>query len=248
MNNFYFSFEDITLSSVVKQIKKFLIHSISYKFINIGLERFSIKITNIINSCIKNSTFPSKMKNEIIKPIYKAGCHKSIQNYRPISILPNLSKVFERHLANNIKDYIYSNNLLYNRQYGFRTNHSTSTCFLDLVNAISNCLDRGNNCIVIFLDMSKAFDLVCHKILLSKLANQFFFSESSVLLINSCLSKQMQATKIDSSLSEFQQLSCGVPQGSILGPLLFSIMINDIAKLPLLSQLYLYADDITLIL
>ena len=126
-------------------------------------------LSRIINMCIDSATFPDKMKIAKVCPIYKSGSKDEFTNYRPISILPSFSKVFERIIANRITSYIEKNDILAKSQYGFRKKHSTYMAIMQLYEKVSEAIDKNEYCVGIFIDLSKAFDTINHDILLQKL-------------------------------------------------------------------------------
>lgn len=208
-------------------------------------DEISGPLTLIINQSLKYGVFPEKLKIAKVTPIYKGNDSSHPQNYRPISILPTISKVFEKLMHQQINNYFTSHNLLNNKQYGFRDKHSTEFSAIELVDKILHQLDVGNAPLNIYLDLSKAFDTIDHVILLQKL--QFYgFTECSIKLIHSYLNNRKQCVEINSIKSEFLTIVKGVPQGSILGPLLFLIYMNDFPKASSHFDFILYADDTTL--
>ena len=160
-------------------------------------------------------------------PVFKKGNPELIDNYRPISILPAISKVFEKVIYHQLFNYLTSNNLLYPSQYGFRANHSTEQASIELIDRILNLMENNDVPFSIFIDLSKAFDTLNHEILLRKLSF-YGLDDVSLNLFQSYLSNRKQFVSFDGTQSEYGCITTGVPQGSILGPLLFIIYINDI--------------------
>lgn len=204
-------------------------------------------LTFIINSGLTKSIFPDAWKVAIISPIPKIPNPSTVSDFRPISILPTLSKVFERIIHVQINSFIAKHNLLDEHQSGFRANHSTTTAMLKVTDDITFNIEGDKVGVLVLLDFSKAFDKVDHVMLLSKLRNEFNFSKSACLLINSYLNLRQQFVKYDDKLSDNIFVTSGVPQGSILGPILFSLYINQICRV--IEQTgnisyHLFADDL----
>ena len=197
----------------------------------------------LINNCLKRFQFPDIYKLGIVSPIFKKGDQTCPGNYRPISSLPVLSKVFEYTLSEQIKSYLNENGLLSNRQFGFRTGVSTTQMLHFVLDKISLYLDKKGSRFVALasLDIKKAFDTVDHSLLVAKLSNFFNFNHDAATLIRSYLSNRTQCMKVDNFISEPLPITKGVPQGSILGPLLFSLMVSDM--LDSYDFAFSYADD-----
>ncbi len=194
---------------------------------------------------INTGIFPDMLKIAKIIPIYKKDDETQLTNYRPISLLPTISKIFEKVIFKQLYKFFKNNNLFYNSQYGFREGHSTEFAAIELVDKITVEMDNMNSPINIFLDLSKAFDMLNHEILISKL-EYYGLHGLSIELVKSYLSNRKQYVEIEESDSDMLSLTIGVPQGSILGPLLFIIYINDIAHASKLFDFIIYADDTTL--
>ena len=182
------------------------------------------------------------MKIARVIPLFKAGDQAVFTNYRPVSILPCFSKFLEKVIYKRLLNYINELGIFCNNQFGFRKGHSTSLALVDLFDKISSAIDRKEHSVGIFLDLSKAFDTVDHNILLDKL-NYYGIRGLALDLIKSYLSDSMQYVQYNQTNSIKRNISCGVPQGSILGPLLFLLYINDLANVSKLLTVILFADD-----
>ena len=180
-----------------------------------------------------------------VSPIYKTGERIDPNNYRPISVLSTIARIFEKVIYEQLYDYLSRKNILDPRQSGFRSLHSTVTALLDVTNQWCFNIDRGLINGVLFLDLKKAFDTVDHNLLLIKL--EYMGVRGQTLeWFKSYLSNRSQVVFINGVLSEDEQIKCGVPQGSILGPLLFLIYINDLSSIIDFATTRMYADDTNL--
>ena len=213
------------------------------RFIVDGARILKGPITYIINMSISTSEVPKGLKEARVKPLYKKNNRQEVGNYRPVSILNVISKVLERAVYDQLSNYLRSNNVIYDFQSGFRNDHSTDTCLIHLFDLLKTNSSKGNYTGLVFLDLQKAFDTVDHYILCNKLRAM---GVKSVEWFYSYLCGRSQIVKIDEHCSEACNISCGVPQGSILGPLLFLCYVNDM-KISVSCQLLLYADDSVLI-
>lgn len=199
-------------------------------------------LVSIINLTISTGIYPDCLKIACITPLHKADSKSDPSNYRPISILPTLNKIFEKILYSRILNFLNKTKFLYPRQYGFRQRSGTHTATYELLDKILMDMDKNKVVSALFLDIKKAFDCVDHALLLHKLSCAGIRG-LALQLIESYLKNRKQCVVVGKSRSDLQDIDLGVPQGSVLGPLLFLVYINDIHKLPLKGLLSLFADD-----
>ena len=202
-------------------------------------------MTHICNLSLLTGIFPNNMKVAKIIPIFKSGKENELGNYRPISILPQFSKVLERVFYKRLMNFIEKNNILSNSQYGFRVNHSTNYALSELVELISDATENKKYALGLFIDLKKAFDTVDHTILIDKLS-MYGVRGLPLDWVKSYLMQRQQYVSFNSTCSSKLEITCGVPQGSILGPLLFLLYVNDICNISTLVNLILFADDTSL--
>ena len=219
--------------------------NIGTRLLKLAASHIADDITFICNSSINSNCFPDKWKEAKVSPLHKNGPIEEINNYRPISILPVLSKALEKHVSDSLTLYLNENNLLHKTQSGFRPHHSCETALNFMTDSWLNAIDDGKMIGVVLVDFKKAFDLVDHDILMSKL--EFYgIKDKTLSWFKSYLSQRQQQVSIDNTKSRFRPITCGVPQGSILGPLLFLLFINDLPLYTSNVSTDMYADDTTL--
>lgn len=246
-----FKFGQVTASEVDKVISQ-----LPNKFSH-GYDGFSINfikkiknviiepLTSIFNQTIRSGIFPDSLKMARVLPVYKKGDKCLLDNYRPISILPALSKIFERLIFNQLIEYLTEHKILFNSQYGFRSGHSTEHAALELVERILTSFSNNDQSLAIFLDLSKAFDSLNHEILISKL-KYYGLSTQSLQLISSYFENRFQYVDFNGTHSRKYLIETGVPQGSVLGPLFFLLYLNDLNEVSNIFDFIMFADDTTL--
>lgn len=248
----------IFLSNITKEeIKR---HILSCKentsFYNCNLSNHILKqivdyilvpLEHIFNLSISLGIFPNLFKHTLVVPLFKQGDKKHCSNYRPISLTYTLSKILEKCLKTRLYNFLEKSNVFSENQFGFRQNKGTSIALQTLVSCIHNKLDEGNSTLGIFLDVKKAFDSVDHKILLNKL-DKYGIRGVANNLIKSFLENRRQQVRVNDILSNVNNLNYGVPQGTVLGPLLFIVYINDLLDLDLECSIFCFADDTTILI
>lgn len=215
---------------------------ISTKSIKCLKDSISFNLAKCFNNLLQNGVFPDSMKLAKVTPIHKSGVKTDPGNFRPISVLPILSKILEKILHHRLEKYLNSINYIYQRQYGFRRKRNTLTATIDLVTKIRSKIDNKNIALGLFIDLKKAFDTISPVLMIKKLKS-IGIDGTALKMFESYLQNRFQVVKIDNTESSKCPVTFGIPQGSILGPLLFITYINNIHELKLHGHLSLYADD-----
>lgn len=255
LNNSKFTFKPISvhyLTKIIKglsnkkavgwdQIPMFIIKSV--------IDFIKEPLCKIVNQSLEQGIFPNKLKYAEVKPLFKKGDPNEFSNYRPIALLPCFSKIFEKVVKEQLTEYLEDNNLLNQSQFGFRKNMGTKNAISALVDSVSGALDGSERPVGMFYDLSKAFDCVNHGILIDKL-RKYGIADKEINWFMSYLDSRKQRiilSKLGSDFrSDWSDMCCGVPQGSILGPCLFILYVNDI-NTATNTNLFQYADDTALI-
>ena len=217
-------------------------HGMSMSLIKQIVVSLAEPITHICNLSFETGVFPEMMKVSKVVPLYKSGDKNVFTNYRPVALLPQFSKVLEKLFNNRLEKFLNKNQILSDTQYGFRENRSTSLALMELTEDITQSLDERKHTIGVFIDLKKAFDTIDHKILLKKLSHYGLRGKSNDW-IKSYLESRKQYVKLQNCESDCINVVCGVPQGSILGPKLFILYINDMCNVSKLLKFILFADD-----
>lgn len=250
-----FSFHYVTPQTVIKAFRTIKIKKtedlwgLSVKLISGVICQLSPFLAVVFNSCIDEGIFPSLMKQSKIIPLFKSGCKEDPSNYRPISILPALSKVFEKMILTQLVAHFNLNQLLHENQFGFIKGRSTLNAGTKVMSYILESWEESQDALGIFCDLSKAFDCVQHDTLIMKLKH-YGLTDKALSLITSYLAGRGQQVAVSGVKSSGSTVKLGVPQGSILGPFLFLVYVNDLPYMiqkQTKNEAVLFADDTSLL-
>uniref|UniRef100_A0A8C7GNP8 Reverse transcriptase domain-containing protein n=1 Tax=Oncorhynchus kisutch TaxID=8019 RepID=A0A8C7GNP8_ONCKI len=243
-----FSFTQIQIAEVLKELqnldpyKSAGLDNLDPLFLKLCAAIVATPITSLFNLSFVSSEIPKDWKADAVIPLFKGGDTLDPNCYRPISILPCLSKVFESQVNKQITDHLESHRTFSAVQSGFRADHGCTSATLKVLNDIITAIDKRQYCAAVFIDLAKAFDSVNHHILIGRLSS-LGFSNDCLAWFTNYFADRVQCVKSEGMLSGPLAVSMGVPQGSILGLTLFSVYINDVALAAGDSLIHLYADD-----
>ena len=201
----------------------------------------------VINECILQNIFPDALKKAYITPIYKKGDPLEAENYRPISVTPTLSKIFERLILQQMMEHVIKNEIINKHQFGFQKGKSSNDTVIILTEKITELLEKGETVMSIFLDLAKAFNSISHELFVLKIT-KYGFGKDSIEMLKSFLSNRKQCVKNGTTYSDWTETNHGVPQGTVLGPLVFILYVNDFReKMGDEIEVLQFADDTSII-
>lgn len=244
------TWREVSIADVKKSVSRFKsspsldVYGMSASLLKEIIDPIAEALTRIFNMCLRQGVFPDRLKLARTVPVFKKGDSSEISSYRPISIVPVIGKVLESIMNGQLMTYFEDNNLLTCMQHGFRRNKSTVTAVQALIKKVYDAFEDHESVILTLCDLTKAFDCTSHRILLLKLEN-YGMSGPVLATLQSYLSERSQVVTVRGASSQVRSIAHGVPQGSILGPLLFLILVNDLNTRE--TNALLYADDTTLI-
>ena len=244
-----FSFRKITVEEMLEQLQNLdpkkgsPQEAIPAKILKSNADLFCFPLTYLFNKLVEESSSPDDMKNADVSSLFKKDDNMSKKNYRPISLLSTIAKIFERLMHRQLSEFTarFFSPLL----GGFRQGHNTQHVLLNFLQYCKNSIDNKGLAGAVFMGLSKAFDCVNHGLLIAKLS-AYGLNMDALQLIRSYLTNRQQRVKINNSFSAWKEVKIGVPQGSVLGPLLFNVSVNDIFWFPHRTKICNYADDTTI--
>ena len=242
-----FSFEHVSVNEVTRATESLRSNSGGYdgmtlRDIKLFLPVVGDYVAHVFNACIDQGQFPRQWKTSLVRPLAKKKSVVSLGDLRPVRLLPVMSKIFERLLERQLRSYVVDRGLLPSRQSGFRPNYGCATALSHILDDIVAATDKGQVTALVLLDFSRAFDMVCHKILLAILASMGLRGVT-LSLVASYLDDRRQCVVVDGMESGFLPLKSGVPQGAIMSPLLYSLYTHALPKYVKRCDYHLYADD-----
>ena len=239
---------ELELLKLIKELNISKSSAIDHLSTRVLKQAFSSQLTRLVrifNFSFHDGLIPDSWKCATVIPLHKGGDNSDVNNFRPVSLLPIQGKLIEKIVHDRFMSHFENNRILDHRQGGFRKNHSTTNTSIEFINDVYKAMNDGKVTIAVFIDLRKAFDTVNHKILCSKL-QKYGISGTNLSWVENYLLQRTQKTLVNNTWSDSLPISCGVPQGSVLGPLLFLVYVNNMSEVLNNTNYCLYADDTVL--